>query len=972
MNVIKAIWKKTGSRVWLIVTAVLLVLMIAVNILMNSTFYSIVCLYLGSKRAIYDSETVAYYPVTTGSKDEAREEGASLTQDIASEGITMVKNEGGALPLSHGASISVFGKNSVDIVFGGSGSGGGDTSESSTLYEGLEAAGFDCNPTLKSFYEDDSLSGDPRDDNPDIENDGNVDIEATETPVSSYTDTVKNSYEDYSDAAIIVISRIAGEGFDLPRTSSDDADRHYLELAPNEQDMISMVCAAGFDSVILVVNSANAMELGFVEDGTYGEIDACLLFPGPGSTGTLALGEVLSGKVNPSGHTADTFVADLTQTPTWNNFADNNQTNPDGDSGDRYDSDDVKAYFVDYEEGVYVGYRYYETRGYTDGEDWYSETVVYPFGYGLSYSTFSWEVDASSLENTQITADGTYEVTVSVTNDKESDYAGKDVIEIYASAPYTAGGIEKPHKVLVGFAKTDLLDPGETGEYTVEIDPYSFASYDYNDANGNGFTGYELEGGTYTLYVGGSAHDEQAAVSFSVAAGGIQYATDPDTGAAVENRYDDADDHLNAGGVEGGTLSRSDWDGTWPTAPEGDDYILDEDTLASLQDTSTNNPTDFSDAEMPTTGASYTSVNEETGEEETSYIQLREMHGVDYDDGQWDLFLDQFTADEMVNIYNNAAFQTYEVERLGVPYTKESDGPVGFCNFMSDKHIYGTNAYTCEVMIAQTWNVELAEDMGNCLGEEGKWGDSENRVSGVPYSGLYGPGANIHRSAFGGRNFEYFSEDSFLTGMMAAYEIKGGQDEGIFMTMKHFALNEQETHRSTGLGSCSWVTEQAMREIFLKPFEMAVKIADNHAIMSSFNRIGSRWTGGDYRLLTELLRDEWGFQGLVICDFNTNSYMNTKQEAYAGGDLNLTESRWWNSFSSSSAADVTIIRNAMHNVMFVLANSNAVNGEIIGYGMPYWQIVLICVDVALGVGCVVWGVFSVRSALKKAKKEQMA
>lgn len=894
--------------------------LVVANVLLLDTFNSIVCLVLGSRRAVYADGEEPFYPVQTASKEEARQQGADLTRTVASEGITLLKNDNNALPLAQGAKISVFGKNSVNIVFGGSGSGGGDTTSSKTLYESLEEAGFDCNPTLKSFYEDDDLSGAPRDSNPKIENNGNSSIVATETPYDSLvSNNIPDSYAQYKDAALIVLSRIGGEGFDLPRKSSDDPDRHYLELAPNEKELIQQVTAAGFDKVIIIVNSANTMELGFVEDDSLGYIDACLNLPGPGSTGAMALGDILNGTVNPSGHTVDTFPADMTQDPTWQNFGDNNT-----DGGDQYTGED--AYFVDYEEGVYVGYRYYETRGYTDGEDWYDNAVVYPFGYGLSYTTFDWSVDDSGLRDKTIAAGETYPVSVTVTN--TGSVAGKDVIEMYASAPYTNGGIEKPYKVLVGYVKTDLLDPGESATYTVEIDPYDFASYDYNDANLNGFSGYELESGDYTLFVGTNAHDDAAQIPFRVAEPGITYATDPQTGATVENRFDDADDHL-----VNGVLSRSDWEGTWPQPPTAEDHMLDEATKAAIEDTTTNNPNSYT--EMPATNVTQDQV-----------ITLRDMHGLDYDDPKWDDFLDQLTADEMINIYNEAAFQTNAVLRLEIPYTKESDGPVGFCNFMSDKNIYGTNAYTCEVMLAQTWNTELARQMGQCIAEEGKWGDSEQRVSGMPYSGLYGPAANIHRSAFGGRNFEYFSEDSYLSGTMAAGEISGAQENGTFMTMKHFALNEQETHRSTGYGSISWATEQQIREIYLKPFEIAVKKAGTRAIMSSFNRIGTRWTGGDYRLLTEVLRGEWGFHGLVICDFNTNSYMNTRQEIFAGGDLNLSENRFWNSFDSSSAADMTVLRNAMHDVMYTLANSNATNGTVTGYKLPYWEYVLFAIDAA--------------------------
>ena len=960
MNAIKRLLKRKAILVWSIVTAVALTLTIVVDVLAFSVYDNAISLVLGGRRAVYEEGQEAIYTTETLSKEHAKENAELLTEELCEEGITLLRNEDNALPLSSGARVSVFGKNSVDLVYGGSGSGEADTSEHKTLYESLEKAGFVYNPVLKEFYENDSLSGDPRPENSsDLDSGGTLtDVPTGESDYDRYTQSVKESYAQYSDAALIVISRISGEGFDLPRTSA--SGRHYLELDENEQELIRNVTSAGFDKVILIVNSASVMELGFVETGEYGDIDACLLMSGPGSTGVMALGSILNGNVNPSGHTVDTYASDLTADPTFVNFGDCNI-----EDGDRYlFSDGTKGsyYYVDYEEGIYVGYRYYETRGYTDGEEWYKENVVYPFGYGLSYTEFSYETIASDIEGVTIgdqDKNETYTVTVRVAN-SESGVAGKAVVQVYASAPYLEGGIEKAHKVLVGFVKTGMIEPGESEEVTISFTPYDFASYDCYDSNENAHSGYELDGGDYKLYIGTNARDAFDEVDFSVESAGVTYDVDPDTGSSVQNRFEDADDQL------GTTLSRSDWEGTMPASRTVEERTYTEELKETLDNKKTNNPNVYE--EMPETGVSLVAVDEETGEETDGTILLREMAEEGYDSEKWNAFISQLTVDEMYNLTQEGAFQTLDILRLGIPKTIEADGPVGFVAAMDKSSVYGTNAYCCEVMVGSTWSTELARRMGESIADEAYWGDQKN--GGTPYSGLYAPGANIHRSPFCGRNFEYFSEDPLLSGEMAAAEVSGAAENGVAMFMKHFAMNEQETHRSlTGLSV--WATEQSMRELYFKPFEIAVKTDNLHGVMSSFTRIGTTWCGGDYRLLTSVLRDEWGFNGTVISDFIVNDYCDVEQMLYAGGDLNLSVTKYWRNFDASDASDVNIIMNAAKNILYTVSRTNAVNGVPIGYKMPIWQIVTIAVECVIGVGLVIWGVIVFRKQRKGGEETEI-
>lgn len=919
----------------------------------------------GSQRPIYSDEVTSVYPTQKATnKAEAFANAQEVNLKLAEEGFVLLKNENAALPMNKGARISVFSKNSVNLSYGGSGSGGFDTSNNKNLYESLNEAGFVTNPTLKNFYES-SQSGPVRTANSsDLDNGDNQKIATAETPQNKYTDAVRNSYADYSDAALVVITRIGGEGFDLPRYQGDSEgavspDSHYLELDQNEIDLLTAVTDGTFKRVVVVFNTPSSFEATFLKDSAYAafadKIDAAVWIGFTGSNGITALGEILNGDVNPSGRLVDTWAADFTKNPSFANFG----TGCLPDTTDKYDGG--MYYSVDYEEGIYVGYRYYETRGETDGEDWYNANVVYPFGYGLSYTTFDWTVGDASASEIEL---GTT-ITVPVTVKNTGSVAGKDVVQLYASAPYTLGGIEKAHKVLVGFAKTKLLQPGESETVTVSFDPYSAASYDYRDANSNGFSGYELGAGEYTLYVSRNAHESEKAIALNLAAD-VQIGTDPTTDSEVVNRYTDSENFLDSDWQLDTMLSRADWEGTWPTPQTAQQHAGTDRLYEEIRSEEHNNPTDFDSEEYPWFGEEPTLTLRDL-------LPSAEAEGyepvVSYDDERWEELMMGCDEEEMIALINNGAYHTLAMESVGLPATIHGDGPSGFTCFMSKEQVNGTCQYVSEPVMASTWNINLMNELGEAIGEEGTIGD---KATGQPYSSIYAPGVNIHRSPFGGRCSEYFSEDSFISGMMGAAEVQGIQSRGVLPTVKHFVANEQETHRSIG-GDLSWLSEQALREIYLKPFEYTVKLGETRGIMTSFNRIGTRWTGGDYRLLTEILRNEWGFNGLVICDFNTiPQYMIPRMMFYAGGSLDLAtqQSAMWTDCDTSDAGDAIVLMRAVKDVMYALVNSNAMNAEVIGYNPPIWQEYLHWINIGAFTLVGVWLVLAIVRTVRCNKRQK--
>lgn len=903
------------------------------------------------------------YTADYNGKKEVLAAANEFNELICEEGFTLLKNENNALPLSSAETkVTVFGRNSVDIVLGGAGSNAGNLNieDAATIYSSLEDAGIEYNPVMKSFYES---NGTKRPVAPDM---GSIltGFPIAETPRNDYNAAVRDSYSAYSDAAIVVISRLGGEGFDLPRSmfwngssytdwsgsqtipGARSKEDHYLQLDQNETDMLEEACS-NFDKVILVINSSSTLELGFLDDPTHyayhDNILGAIWMGHPGSSGATALGKILTGEVVPSGRTVDTYARNFKNDPTWNNFGNNIEKD-----GNRYsyNGETKKAWFVEYEEGIYVGYRYYETRGYTDSENWYDQNVVYPFGYGLSYTEFDYSVTNGNAP--VLTKDGKLSFEVEVTN-IGTEYDGKEVVQLYYSAPYDDGKIEKAHVVLGDFAKTKKITKNSgTDTITLEIDVRDMASYDYNDANGNGFKGYELDEGEYTIYITNNAHGwtetDVNKFTFTVPENGFQYATE-ENGTPIENLFDDVSGYIKT------YLSRSDFENTFPTKVTAADRALPDGVYSKLN-YSINDVS--SDPWYSATVPEQSSISLKYDEAE---VKLYELVGKDYDDELWKELLDQLTIDDMKKLIETGNYRTLQIESIGKPQTIDADGPMGFSVFMGDPSVYETCFYASECVMGATWNADLAYEYGVMVGNEGIIGNEQG--GGIPYSGWYAPAMNIHRSQFGGRNFEYYSEDGYLSGIMAANVVSGAKSKGVYTYCKHFALNEQETNRDT-TGLITWANEQSMRELYFVPFEIAVKEGKTTAMMSAFNRIGPTWAGGNYNLLTRLLREEWGFEGMVITDYNLTSYMNLDQMIRAGGDLNLSAGK--NLKDTTSATALTALRNSAKNILYTVANSNAMNGLGEGvkfsYLMPYWQLALIIADCAIFICFDIWVFFA--------------
>ena len=990
------IWKNKKTRIWLIVTAIVLVLGIVVNAVLLSipiVTNSLSLVFGGERANITEDNRTEWYDRQYASKEEVLDAANDFVIEVEKEGIVLLKNENDALPLSgKDAHISVFGKNSVNIVYSGSGSASSNSSTAQrTLYESLEAAGISYNETLKSFYEDSGKSGKGRPENPAMTSGQRLPGFGTgETPMDSYTPDVVDSYAGYQDAAVVVFSRIGGEGFDLPRAMEESfngaavagasADSHYLELDENEKALLEHV-KENFSKVIVVLNVGTTMEIPELKADE--DIDAILWIGFPGATGIMALGQILTGtdtegnQISPSGHTVDTWAADFTMDPTWYNTGIYGS-----EYGNRYlyNGETTDYAFVNYEEGIYVGYRYYETRGYEEAAAdpqsvWYENSVVYPFGYGLSYTEFDWDVSFGTDSGSGITADDTLEVSVTVKN--TGDYAGKDVVELYYSAPYDYEGpaIEKSHVVLGDFAKTDILAPGEEQTLTLTLDVEDMKSYDYADANENGFSGYELEAGEYRIIIGSDAHTAKADAVYTLSED-LQLKTDMNADGEeteVANAFDDVSAGIFGTNTYASYVSRKDFEGTLRTEYLDDAERTLTDELKEELDESIKRKYTEPDAGKPWEVAgdapATVPVNSGLSLRDMLYDEAGNYVGeVSFDDPRWETLLNEISLDEMKNLVGFGAFRTSEVKGVdgvvGKPLTVDSDGPSGFTSFLSESVVYGTCAYQAECVMGSTWNVQLAEKMGELIGEEGLAGNEKG--DGLPYSGWYAPAVNIHRSPFAGRNWEYYSEDGLLSGKFAAGVIKGAGKKGVYCYVKHFAVNDQETDREYN-GILVWANEQSMREIYLYPFEIAVKEGGATGMMSSFNRLGMKWAGGSYALLTQVLRDEWGFHGSVITDYSLNTYTHVDEMIRAGGDLFLTQDV--KTFGmEDDATQIAMLRQSTKNILYMVANSSAMSISTDGYLRPVWQIVMICVDIVIVAALALWGMFAVRSVKKKEQQ----
>ncbi|MBQ5987853.1 MAG: glycoside hydrolase family 3 protein [Clostridia bacterium] len=969
--------KKGSGKVLIVIGAVLVVLAVAI-VSVGTYFEGVLNTYVGMGEAKvvakpgsenWDSE---YYKTDYKTAEEIDKAAKDTTRRIAEEGITLMKNNG-VLPLAGSESVSLFGRRSVDTVWGGTGSGAGDAGQCTPIAEAFTAQGFKVNDTLTKLYADnldkvelgynsmDKLSA--------------MTYYIGEFPMTYYTGAVTGSYASYKDAAIVVFGRQGGEGIDLStdllgsiasgetamsdsvaETKNYEKGQHQLELCYEEKELLKHV-EENFDKVIVVINSSNVMELGELEADE--NVDAIVWLAYPGSRGTVALAEILAGAVNPSGHTVDTWPADLTADPTFVNTVPTKYTNVDG-------------YTVEYEEGIYLGYRWYETAA-ADGTIDYASAVVYPFGYGLSYTTFEQKIAEAKEEN------GTITVKVAVTN--TGTVAGKDVVQVYYHAPYT-GKIEKAEVVLANYVKTDLLSPGETKEYEVAFAVEDMASYDYKGAGC-----YVLEAGDYVISVRKNAHEtygEGCEWTYNVASEVVYGESNPRTTeieaqtgelvnlsdewkqnhtvVAATNRFGWMSEHFEEGKAQ--NLSRADFNGSFPTALTANDLTADDEVVKLM---SGYTPDYYDSKDVKPT------LSKDNG---MSAVALR---GATYDDPRWDDLLDQLSVKDMTSLIYAGNQGTVPVSSIKLPKSSATDGPAGLKQYGGLGLGASGNFNCCGTLVAATYNVELAEEYGNAVGNEAV-------IGGV--DGWYAPGNDLHRSAFGGRNFEYYSEDPVVSGKTCAGTIQGAVNKGFACFVKHFALNDIETHRVDN-GPTVWANEQAMRELYLKAFEIAFKEpvvdlkyldADGNvqhkemrgsiAVMSSFNRLGGVWTGGCGELLNDVLRGEWGFLGTVITDYNGSAYMNVEWGVSNGNDLMLANASTLQSkfADANNASTVKVMRQALKNIVYMHVNSNTVNGmsdgTTIEYGIAPWKIAMYGVGALLILG----GAALIVLGIKKGKK----
>ena len=868
--------------------------------------------------------------------EETSKEASALAVEIAEEGTMLLENEG-VLPMAEGSKLNVFGWASTNPMLGGGGSGAlNEAYQSVSLLQSLNDAGIETNTELSDFYTTYKA------DRP-VCGMWAQDWTLPEPNVSTYTDDMMANAKAFSDTAMIVISRPGGEGADLPvdvqgiidgtyqdgttyrAATYDDtlnegndwnAGDHYLMLDNREKEMVALVCE-NFENVIVVYNGSNAFEFGFVKE--YPQIKGLIWAAPGGHIGMTALGEVVSGKVSPSAKTVDTLVYDLKATPWWNNFGDFNYTNMDefnytsvGFTGT--ESTAVPS-FVNYVEGIYVGYRFYETAA-VEGLIKYEDVVQYPFGYGLSYTTFTQKMG-------EITDNGeTISFTVDVTN--TGSVAGKDVVEVYSNPPYTNGGIEKASANLIQFEKTGLLEPGASETITVEVSKEELMSYDDKNAKG-----YVLEAGDYVISINSDSHTVLDSKTFNVAAtetynGDNKRASDQIT---ATNQFDYA-----AGDVT--YLSRADKFANYAEATAAPASMeMSADAKATFYNISNYLTAEATAADEDPNAAAVT-----TGA--SNGLKLADMRGLEKDDPKWDQLMDEMTLDDMNAVISLGGYQTNSVDSIGKVRTNDCDGPASINNNFTG---VGSIGFPVGVTIAATWNKDLAYRFGESIGK---------MANEMDVSGWYAPAMNNHRTAFAGRNFEYYSEDPVLSGHIAAQAVQGSQDNGVYAYMKHFALNDQEGNRCDML--CTWANEQSIREIYLKPFEKCVKDSDCLAVMSSFNYIGNRWAGGSSSLCKTVLRDEWGFRGFVETDyFGVYGYMSADQGIRNGSDLMLVNYPTATNdvqFRDTNGAQQAM-RTAAKNILYVVANSRAYDPANLNTGMAKWKVIMYAVDAIVAVLC---------------------
>ena len=912
---------------------------------------------------------------TGGTEVQARSD--ELCQKIAEEGIVLLKNQDNALPLET-KDLNVFGWSSTDQGFLLSGIGSGSSTISDdkkvSLLSGLEKDGFNINQDLVKFYNDYDSSTFS------FATGNSKRMNLIEPSISEYSDELIDGARNFSDTALVVISRVAGENVgEIPTTQkkshgqAEDKTRNYLHISKEEEQLLNMV-EDNFDNVVVIINSTNAMELGFLNDAN---IDAALNVGVTGQSGALAIGKVLDGTVNPSGHLTDTFAYDYTKEPSFQNYIRNGNN-------------------IQYLENIYFGYKWYETadvQGYFNREsneygDGYEAMVQYPFGYGLSYTTFKWKLTNSSIKDAAtIDKDAKIELTFSCTN--TGDVAGKDVMEIFYTAPYINNEIEKSAVNLIDFIKTDTIEPGETeADLTVTLDLYDMASFDSYDKNNNGKTTWELDAGDYQIKFMDDSHNlkkmNQNVLNFKLAST-ITYDTDPVTGTKVTDLFT-GDDAYSGVPLDGSTayknplpyLSRSDFNTTFPTA--SGDVISSEISKANNY-----TATEYEQTEMPVTdtvdGEPLLLVTKENGSKATeaelkgegnaSLVYNKELLttiGNNYDAPELDQLINQMNTTELAKLVEDSGFQTKAIESIGKPKLDEFDGPAGFntTTQTGDKNTGTWTAFPNETLLGQTWSKAIANAMGINMAQEGQ---------ATNLSGWYAPGVNLHRTTFNARNYEYYSEDPVLSGFMAANVIDGAKANGLHCYLKHFSLSEPGVN-ARNLNT--WLTEQNYRENYLKPFEIAVKKGGANAIMSAFNSVGGVWAGANYAQNVQILRNEWGFRGTVITDWSDGSgNMNCQMGVRAGNDMWLNPNDGHNSskLDMSNPTNVYCAKIAAKNIVYTFANTyayadqkgNAKDSADVTAGASvskvYW--IFAGIDAFFAIGLGVWAFFVFWNPKKK-------
>ena len=967
---------KPKVRLWSVLTgltAILTVAAIVGNIIANQYATTLnVALNASTYKIIHGENTgdTEYFKKGFASDEEREAYEAELCATVEAEGAALLKNENNALPLASGAKVSLFGHGSVDLMYGGTGSGSVDTSKAPNLKQALEAQGITINQTLWDLYSSDSMMSKYSRMTPASISDtleANTQYAVNEAPWSALS-SAESSFAEYGDAAIVVLSRSGGEGADLPSGENgtndswikgQEGDGNYLALSAEEkkllQNLKTLKDNGTFKKIIVLINSSNAIEMDFLNPEICGEdygIDSAMWIGDVGQTGINGVAQLLAGEATPSGSLVDSYLYDNMANPAMYNFYTQAYPNA-ADYNLLTDGPDVQGMYSVYQEGIYLDYRYYETR-YEDavmgtgnaGDYNWSTTVAFPFGYGDSYTTFEY-----SDFNVTESADA-FNVTLKVTN-TGSTYSGKETVQLYFQSPYTdydkANGIEKASAELCGFAKTDILAPGASETVNITVDKSELRTYDANNAKT-----YIVDAGDYYFTAATDAHnavnnilaakgytventdgrmtaDGDVALTYkwtNAALDSTTYATS-ENGTAITNLFDEADPNKSSSEPGEVTwLSRSNWVATFPTQP----VVLNAtQTLADHLAFTRYDGSKADSVEMPTLGAD-------------NGLALVSMIGADYDDPQWDTLLDQLTFNEMVNTITLGFHNTAAVESIGKTRTKDENGPQGLTAALTG----GASAmcYTSEDVMAATFNVDLINDVGRCIGED---------CLAMGYSGLYGPGINMHRTAYSGRNFEYYASDPFVAGTICAAEVNGIQSKGVYVYLKHVALNDSESSRR---GVNTWLNEQAAREIYLEVADKAITDGGAWSVMTGFNRWGATWCGAYDNLLTGFLRGELGMRGMIITDYSGSSkYMDLADGLIAGSDI-------WDSPDptihttlapkyENDAYIVTEMRESMHKILYTVANSNAMNGwssaDRLKVITPWWKTALYALDTVLAV-----------------------